>query len=71
MKRKAILKVIREGGKWIVRSNRMIDGFTVDDTCKSKSQAVTRAYKYAARLKPALVKIFTVAGKLQINYEVN
>lgn len=67
MKRKPLLlKVIKIGTKWAVKSSRVIDGWTLDDGYAIKAKAISAAFSYAKRLSPAKVRIYSAAGKMQV-----
>jgi len=72
-KNRYILKVVKGtgsfAGKWIVKSNKLIDGWTIDDGPKNYSEAVDAAFKWAKKFKGAIVRIFDAKGKLEV--EVN
>lgn len=64
-----LLKVIKVGTKWAVKSSRVIDGWTLDDGYTVKEKAITAAFRYAKRFSPAKVRIFSAAGKMQVESE--
>jgi hypothetical protein len=68
-KQRTILKVIRQGTKWVMKSSRLIDGWTLYDQAKSKAEAIKVAFKYAKRMSPAVVRIYSAAGKTQVESE--
>lgn len=69
--RRRIFRVIRRDGRWVVKVNKTCDGWTLDDGPRDKGGAIDTAYAHAKRFKPALVRIFTAAGRLQIEASVD
>lgn len=69
MKKRTILKVIKQGTKWIVKSSRLIDGWTVDDSPKSYAQAVDLAFKHAKKIKGAIVRLYDAKGNLEVEID--
>lgn len=65
-KRPLLLKVMKQGTKWIIKSSRVIDGWTVDDTRTNKAKAVDAAFRYARKFSPAKVRLYSAAGKMQV-----
>jgi hypothetical protein len=56
-------------GKWIVKVNKCIDGWTVDGPFKTKAAAIRRAFKHARENSPAIVRLFSADGHMQTESE--
>lgn len=67
--RPLLLKVMKQGTKWIVKSSRVINGWTVDDTPTNKAKAVAAAFRYAKKFSPSKVRIYTATGRMQVESE--
>lgn len=65
-KRRRIFRVMMRNGRWVVKVNKECDGWTLDDSPQDKGEAIDAAYAHAKRFRPALVRIFTAGGRLQI-----
>lgn len=65
-KRPLILWVMKRGTKWIFKSSRCINGWTLYDEAKTKAECIEITFKYAKKLRPARVKIYSAKGKLQV-----
>ncbi len=74
-KRRLIIRVIFGDGKWfkgrwVIKANKCIDGWTVDDgPFKNKAAAVRRAFKHARENSPAVVRLFSADGHMQAESE--
>ena len=64
------IRVFNRDGKWLVTFSHAIDGWTMLDGFKNKAKAVDAAYRWAKKLKPVKVRIFSATGKLQVDYLV-
>lgn len=62
--KRAIFRVVKRGTKWIVKSNR-----EELSAAKLKSSAIDRAFWYAKKASPSFVRIYSAAGKLQVESE--
>ena len=64
--RPLLLKVIKLGTRWAVKSSRVIDGWTLDDGKKTKADAIRAAFRYAKQFSPAKVRLYSADGKFQV-----
>lgn len=64
------IRVFNRNGEWLVKFSHAVDGWTLLDGFKNKSAATDAAYKWAQKLKPCKVRIFSAAGKLQVDHSV-
>jgi hypothetical protein len=64
------IRVFRDGNLWNVKFSHCVDGYSALDGFKVKANAIDAAYRYARKLKPAKVRIFSATGKLQVDYLV-
>lgn len=69
MKRRTILRVIKHETKWVFKSNKTIDGWTLYDSANSKEEAIDAAFRHARKIRPALVRIFDAKGRMQKEIE--
>lgn len=65
-KRPLLLKVIKIGTKWAVKSSRIIDGWTLDDDYTIKAKAIAATFRYAKRFSPAKVRLYSARGRMQV-----
>lgn len=69
MKRNHVLRVIKRGTKWVFKSNKLINGWTLYDSAETKAEAINAAFRYARKVRPALVRIFDAKGHMQKEVE--
>lgn len=56
-----IFRVVKRGTKWAVRLNR--EELSV---ARIKASAIARAFRYAKKASPSLVRIYSATGKMQV-----
>lgn len=68
-KKKLLLKVLKRGSQWVIKSSHVINGWTLDDSRENKGKAIDAAFRYARQRRPAMVRIFDAKGRMQKEIE--